>query len=142
MSAFHVTRTQLGAHEVAVLDDRERGRRVRIARRGATVLGLDVTHAGARRDLADGYRDAAELEHRSGSRFAVMAPFANRIADACYGFEGQPHDLQPGVAPEERAIRHGFVRDVDFAVAELAADGAGAQALFTTAAIRPAVHPG
>ena len=79
------------------------------------MLGIEVIHAGVRHDLADGYRDAAELEHRSGSRFAMMAPFAGRIADARYVFDGQAQDLQPGVAGAARASRHGFVRDVDFA---------------------------
>jgi aldose 1-epimerase len=142
VSDFRVSRARLGIHDVAVLDDRVRGRCVRIARRGATVLGIEVTDAGVRRDVADGYRDAAELEQRSGSRFAVMAPFANRIADARYTFAGAVHDLQPDSAPGARAARHGFVRDVDFELAGLAIEGHAAQALFTTAAIRPGVHPG
>lgn len=141
MGEFQVSRARWGAHEVAVLEDRERGRCVRIARRGATVLGIEVTHGGKRRDVADGYRDAGELEQRSGSRFAVMAPFANRVADARYRFEGAVHDLQPGAAPGARAARHGFVRDVDFELAGLGVEAHAAQASFATA-IRPAVHPG
>ena len=142
MCVFEVGHAWLGAHDVAVLGDRARARCVRIARRGATVLGIEVTHAGARRDLADGYRDAFELERRPGSRFAVMAPFANRIADARYVFDGISHDLQAGVMGGDRAARHGLVRDVDFNLAQLAADETAAQALFTTAAMRPGVYPG
>ncbi|WP_049620702.1 aldose 1-epimerase [Frateuria defendens] len=142
MGSFGASRTLLGPHELAVLEDAVRGRRVRIARRGATVLGIEATHAGRRVDLADGYRDVAELEARPSSRFAVMAPFANRIADARYAFDDHGYDLAPGVAGAERAARHGFVRGVDFALDELGADAASAWARFATGAIRPEAHPG
>jgi aldose 1-epimerase len=48
--------------------------------------------------LADGYRDAAEIESRPSSRYAIMAPFANRIDDARYTFDGQSHDSAAGRA--------------------------------------------
>ncbi|OZB61912.1 MAG: aldose epimerase [Lysobacterales bacterium 14-68-21] len=139
--AFHARHDALGSHPLAVLQDAERGRTVRIAHRGATVLSIEVTHAGARVDLADGYRDAAELEARPSSRFAVMMPFANRIAGARYRFDGVVHDLQPGVAEAERAARHGFVRGVDFRLEALTADADGAEAHFATA-LAPDAHPG
>jgi aldose 1-epimerase len=142
MNDFAADRSLLGSHELAVLTDAVRGRRVRIACRGATVLSMEVTHAGRTHDLADGYRDAAELDTRPSSRFAVMAPFANRIAQARYRFDGVEQDLAPGVPESERASRHGFVRGEDFHLDELHADAHGAQALFTTQAIRPGAHPG
>jgi aldose 1-epimerase len=142
MTAYQAERARLGPHDIVVLHDPARGRRVRIARRGATVIGLEQAWRGAVIDLADGYRDAAELDSRPSSRFAVMAPFANRIADARYSFDGLAQDLQPGVDGAQRAARHGFVRGVDFDIADVAADETAAQAVFTTAAIRPGAHPG
>ena len=142
MDAFHAERGHVGPHEIAVLEDSARGRRVRIARRGATVIGLEQTLGAATLDLADGYRDAAELDSRPSSRFAVMVPFANRVADARYVFDGQAHDLAPGAEGAQRAARHGFVRGVDFELAELGADALGARAVFRTGAIRPDTHPG
>jgi aldose 1-epimerase len=142
MAEYLAERARLESHELAVLTDVARGRRVRIARRGATLLSFEVPSAAGTRDIADGYRDATELEVRPSSRFAVMVPFANRIADARYRFDGETHDLQPGVEGAERAARHGFVRGVDFELAELSADTQSARAIFTTQAIRPGTYPG
>jgi aldose 1-epimerase len=66
-----------------------------------------------------------------------MVPFAGRVADARYRFEGVAQDLDPGVVGAERASRHGFVRDVLFGIEQLVADGAAARVRLTTAAIRP-----
>lgn len=142
MAEYLAERARLGSHELAVLTDAAHGRRVRIARRGATVLSFEVPSPAGTWGIADGYRDADELDTRPSSRFAVMVPFANRIADARYPFDGETHDLQPGVDGASRAARHGFVRGVDFELAELSADAQAARATFTTQAIRPGVHPG
>ena len=141
MARFEARRDTLGSHALAVLHDREGGRTVRIACRGATVLSLEVTHDGRTIDLADGYRDADELDTRPSSRFAVMVPFANRIADARYRFDGVEHDLQPGVSAAERAARHGFVRGVDFSLDALDAGVEAAGATFSTH-IAADAHPG
>jgi len=140
MSAFSTETAQLGTHPIVVLNDSHRGRRVRIAARGASVLGIEVTLRGLQHALTDGYRDAAELTAHAGSRFAVMAPFANRIADARYAFDGVMHDLAPGATPS-RGIRHGFVRDTEFSIIERQADEHAASVTFATA-IEPDMHPG
>jgi aldose 1-epimerase len=142
MAEYLAERGQVGEHGIVVLTDSSRGRRVRIARRGATLLSFEVPSTHGARNIADGYRDAGELDTRPSSRFAIMVPFANRIADARYDFNGEPHDLQPGVEGDARAARHGFVRGVDFDITELMADAQGARVTFTTNAIRPGVHPG
>lgn len=129
--------SRLGNQAIVVLHDRHDHRRLSIARHGAALLGFEVPFAGGLHDLADGYCDADEVRKRPGSRFAIMVPFAGRIADARYRFEGVTEDLDPGVVGRERASRHGFVRDVEFAVAELAASDACASVLLETAAIRP-----
>src|SRR5690348_3987330 len=139
MATYQAERTRLGSHELAVLTDAAHGRRVRIARRGATLLSFDVPSPDGIRNIADGYRDADELDTRPSSRFAVMVPFANRIADARYEFDGTSYDLQPGVEGAARAVRHGFVRGVDFELTDLSADADAARATFSTQAIRPGV---
>ncbi len=141
MTSYEAGRDTLGPHELAVLSDHARGRRVCIARRGATVLNIEQRLPGGMHDFAAGYRDAAELDTRPGSRFAIMLPFANRIADARYVFDGQAQDLQPGVPSGQRASRHGFVRGTDFAIERLEADLEGAHVVMSTA-IRPDMYPG
>lgn len=113
------------------------GRRVRIACHGAALLSFAVPRGGALFDVASGYRDAAAIRARRGSHFAIMVPFAGRVGDARYRFDGREYDLQPGVEGAARGIMHGFVRDADFAVAELVADSASASATLATSAIRP-----
>jgi aldose 1-epimerase len=142
MNVFSIELEQLGSHDVLVLRDVERGRCVRVARRGAALIGLEQAVDGGVRQLADGYRDAAEVESRPSSRFAIMAPFANRIADARYRFDGHAYDLQPGVEGAQRAARHGFVRGVDFDVALQHVDEAGAHVTFATSVIRPGKFDG
>lgn len=127
------------AVERALLDDQplvtlrdDAGRRIRIACHGAALIGFDVPRAGRSFDIAAGYRSAADVLARPGSRFAIMAPFAGRIADARYRFDGAQYDLQPGAAPGQRESRHGFVRDADFDVAELIAGAASARTTLST----------
>ncbi|KRF02195.1 aldose epimerase [Frateuria sp. Soil773] len=142
MGGFGTGRDTFGTHPVAVLRDDARGRCVRIAHRGATVLSIEQRLGGTCHELADGYRDAGELESLSGSRFAVMAPFANRIAGARYVFDGVGQDMQPGVEGAQRGIRHGFVRGVDFEPVDVGADEHAAWVELATSAIRPGAHPG
>ncbi|TPG11429.1 aldose epimerase [Rhodanobacter glycinis] len=134
---YGAERARLGDQAIVVLTDHTGQRRVRIAQHGAALLGFEVPLGAATQDLADGYRDAAEVTSRAGSRFAIMAPFAGRIADARYDFDGHVQDLQPGVTGAERASRHGFVRDVDFDVIALVADEGRAQVTLGTTEIRP-----
>ena len=135
---YTVERSLLQDQPVVILQD-DSGRRARVACHGAALLGFEVPRDGRPFDIAAGYRDAAEIGARPGSRFAVMVPFAGRIADARYRFDGRGHDLQPGAAPGQRESRHGFVRDTDFAVAQLAADAASARVTMTASVGK---HPG
>jgi aldose 1-epimerase len=137
MTRYAADHALLGEQKIVVLTDDEGNRRLRIACHGAALLSYEVAFGGVVQDLADGYRDAAEVAARPGSRFAIMVPFAGRIADARYTFDGQPQDLQPGVVGAERASRHGFVRDAAFDVAAMSANENGAQVTLTTTAIRP-----
>ncbi|MGN6192128.1 MAG: aldose 1-epimerase [Rhodanobacteraceae bacterium] len=129
MGAFDVAIEWLGTQPIVVLDDNARGRRVRIARRGACVLGIEASACGQRVELADGHRNATELTARPGSRFAVLAPFANRVADARYRFDDVAYDLMPGATGAARACRHGYVRDADFVLGALDAGEQAASVL-------------
>ncbi|HWU77512.1 MAG TPA: aldose epimerase [Rhodanobacter sp.] len=134
---YAAERSSMGEQPIIELRDRHDRRSLRIALHGAALVAFEVPLGDGMRDLAAGYRDAAEIVARPGSRFAIMAPFAGRIADARYCFDGQPQDLQPGVVGDERASRHGFVRGVDFEVGALDADENRAQLVLGSRAIRP-----
>ncbi|MFC5436612.1 aldose 1-epimerase [Rhodanobacter umsongensis] len=134
---YGAERGRLDDQPIVMLSDHAGHRRVRIAQHGAALLGFDVPRGDATQDLADGYRDGAEVIARAGSRFAIMVPFAGRIADARYEFDGHAQDLQPGATGAARTSRHGFVRDADFDIAALRADDRHAGVTLRTASIRP-----
>ncbi|MGH8171447.1 MAG: aldose 1-epimerase [Steroidobacteraceae bacterium] len=128
---YTAERSRMGNQPIMVLQD-DAGRRVHIALRGAALIGFEVPRQGRSFDIAAGYRDAAEITSRPGSRFAIMTPFAGRIADARYRFDGRDYDLQPGAPPGQRESRHGFVRDSNFEVTELVSDRGFARAMLST----------
>jgi aldose 1-epimerase len=115
---------------------------VRLARRGATLLDFHVPLGNRLRNIVDGYDDADALEALDAARFAVMAPFANRIADARYRFDGKEYDLQPGVRGDARGILHGFVRNAEFDLLSVDAGDDGARVRFGHGGLRPGAHPG
>ncbi|HEY6517623.1 MAG TPA: hypothetical protein VIY50_15890 [Steroidobacteraceae bacterium] len=135
---YTVGRSALEDQPIVVLQD-DGGRRVRIACHGAALIGFEVARGNRSFDIAAGHRNAAEINARPGSRFGVLVPFAGRVADARYRFDGTDYDLQPGAAPGKRESRHGFVRDADFVVTELTAEAAAARVTLSTSVGR---HPG
>ena len=137
MTRYGAEKALLGDQAIVVLTDHEDQRKLRVACHGAALLSYEMPVGGVMHDIADGYRDAHEVATRPGSRFAIMAPFAGRIGDARYHFDGQSQDLQPGVVGIERASRHGFVRNTDFVIAALTANTTGAHVTLATSAIRP-----
>lgn len=137
---YAVERSVMDDQPIVTLRD-DAGRRVRIACRGAALIGFEVPRGGRSFDIAAGYRDGAEIAARPGSRFAIMVPFAGRVADARYRFEGRDYDLQPGVPAGQREFRHGFVRDADFTVAALVADSGSARTTLSTSIRRLAGYP-
>jgi len=142
MTRYAIRHEHLGPWPVVALTDTESGMSVRLARRGATLLDFHVPLGGRLRDIADGYADAGELEAQDGARFAVMLPFANRIADARYRYAGKTYDLQPGLEGDARGIMHGFVGDADFELLSAEADDERARVRFGHDGLRPGVQPG
>jgi len=136
MTRYTAERASLGSQPIVVLSS-DASQRARIACHGAALLSLETPRNGVPFDIAWGYRGADEILARSGSHFAILAPFGGRVGDARYRFDGQSFDLEPGVTGSAREFRHGFVRDADFAVADLSGGDTSASATLATDAIRP-----
>ena len=137
---FRARTLDVGGIAAVELVDTHGSARALFARRGATLLDWQVTDRDERIALTDGYADAAELAAQDGVRNGVLAPFPNRIADGRYRFDGRGHDLLPGVAGT-RHIYHGFLRELDLAVARIGDGDDGADVLFT-GTIEPDAFPG
>jgi aldose 1-epimerase len=142
MSRFSIAHETLGQHPLVTLADAATGRRIQVARLGATLVRFEVIVDGRPRNIGDAYRDAHELANQKSSRFAIMVPFANRIADARFHFAGEDFDMQPGVVGAERAMRHGFLRTETYDVTAEEVQATSCSVTLTSRAIRPDVHPG
>lgn len=139
---FEASEGRFGGLDTLQLIDRSSGAGAVIARRGATLLRwFPAVGAGEPADVIDGYRDEAELVAQAGVRSGVMTPFSNRIAGGRYTFDGEHHDLLPGVPDPDRLIFHGFLRLLD-CDATVDIDGDTARVRLTSTAVRPGAFPG
>ena len=131
----------MGGLETLRLADSDTGSSAVVARRGTTLLSWDSAIVGG--GNIDGYLDEDEFRSQDGVRSGVMAPFSNRIRNGTYRFEGEQHDLLPGVADDgERLIYHGFLREMDCEVVSAEATDTDARVLLATRQIRPGTFPG
>lgn len=142
MSRYTIRREFLGQWPTVTLADSAGGSAVTVGCRGARLLNFKVPVAGELRDIADGYHNADALGALKGARFAVMVPFANRISDARYRFDGGTFDLKPDAVGDDRGILHGFVLDADFVPQKTESDDEHASVCFEYRRLRPGVHPG
>jgi aldose 1-epimerase len=142
MSRYTIQRELFGQWPVVTLADSAGGSTVTVACRGARLLNFKVPVTNELRDIADGYRNADALGALKGARFAVMVPFANRVRDARYRFDGETFDLKPGAVGGERSILHGFVLGADFVPQTLESDDRHASVCFEYQGLRPGAHSG
>lgn len=138
---YHVRKVVRGGIDAVELRDERSGAFAVFARRGATLLDWCVPHAGAMVALTDGYVSAEDLAGQNGVRNGILAPFPNRVAGGCYGFEKRNYDLLPGAPAGERLIYHGVLRQMDLAIAEVQERVVEATVLFT-GVLDPQAVPG
>jgi aldose 1-epimerase len=141
MSGFEVAAADFGTGKTLVVTHAGTGLRVVIAHQGATLLQWTRQLGGKPVELLDGYNTPAELETQDGVRNGVLAPFPNRVAGARYHFDNEDHDLQPGVADDERLFYHGLLRTMVPTLTDVVSSGASVSASFK-ASIRPGAFPG
>lgn len=113
-SGFEISEGRIPGMRTIVV--KGRGIRCEIAHRGATVLSW---RSGGD-DIVDGYRDEGEMEGQDGVRSGILVPFAGRIRDAVYTWNGHRHDLRPGFT--DREIFHGLFRDTLYELVDVTSD--------------------
>jgi aldose 1-epimerase len=143
MARFTVDEGRFGSLDTIRLTDPGTGASAVIARRGATLLSwIPAPGDGRPSDHVDGYLDEAELVEQAGVRSGVMAPFSNRIRGGRYPFDGETHDLLPGVPEPQRTAYHGFLREIDCTVVDVGTGESEARLRLATDAVRPGAFAG
>ncbi|MBI9116103.1 aldose 1-epimerase [Sanguibacter suaedae] len=116
------------------------GARAEILVRGATVLSWQAPWHGRTEHLIDGYDDDVDFATQRGGRSAVLFPFANRLRDNRYTFDGTTHEV--GLQfPVDKEVIHGSARMADWTVVEESASAERVSVTFAFS-IRPDDVPG
>ncbi|MBX2977189.1 MAG: aldose 1-epimerase [Ignavibacteriaceae bacterium] len=85
-------------------------------------------------DIFDGFRTPEEFDSGNGSRNWIMTPFANRIAEDSYTFNGKNYKLHP-IPPKTRVI-HGFTAMEKFEIIDSLVSEAYAKVTLKNSSIR------
>lgn len=101
------------------------GFRVEIAHRGATLLSFHTSQDHGDIEVLGGYTSRDSLLSGYASRNWIMAPFANRIPDGVYEFEGVTYTL-----PADRRM-HGLVAHEDWSLLEAVETQEGLMLIYT-----------
>jgi aldose 1-epimerase len=138
--SFSIYRRMFGSFETVILEDSTSGIQAEIALRGATLLNYSIMLENRLFNIIDGFKDEEELKAARGARSWIMIPFANRIPDGKYNFEGNEYQIKP--IPPRTQVIHGFASYLDYKIhsAELGRDSA--EVILKLDNIRPGVFEG
>ena len=112
MSNYSFTEGTFGDYQTIILSNDKTGAKIEVALRGATALKYLIPFNGAMLDILDGFATPQEMNESKGARCWIMAPFANRIPDGKYIFNGQELMLDP--VPPRNQVIHGFLSNIDY----------------------------
>jgi len=113
MSRYSLIEKQFGNLETVELKDDIGGTKLEIALRGAVLLNYFIPIENNFLNIIDGFLTSEELMHSPSARSWVMAPFANRIPEGKYFFNGIKHQFKTHPGKE---IMHGFAAYENFKI--------------------------
>ena len=105
----------LGELPTKILRHGPSGANVEIAIKGATVLSWQAPFRGELGNFLAGFTTQEAFESQSGMRTAIMFPFANRLANDQYTWDGVTYQV-PKQYENDPEVIHGFVRVADWEV--------------------------
>lgn len=120
---FGIHSFQEAGFDIIALQDLETGTQVEIIPSfGALLHAFKVKHATGNLNLIDSYKDLGDLEAnlRTSFKSVKLSPYACRMKDAQYTWEGKSYSIQKTLAPGN-AI-HGLLYDAPFTVTAQQAD--------------------
>ncbi len=133
---FYFEETLWDGWETLRFGDNLKGQHLHLALRGATLLDYQINHQGKPVSICDGFASGDELKYQGSARFFIMAPFANRIPNGIYRFNGQTYMLKPS-NPLYPKVRHGLAKDIDFRINKITQDESRLMIELITQEIRP-----
>ncbi|MBZ0199763.1 MAG: aldose 1-epimerase [Ignavibacteriaceae bacterium] len=140
MNRFELKESTLGKFKTIKLIDNSYGSQLEIALKGATPRSFKLPVDGKLFDVLDGFRTEEELEIGRGARNWIMTPFANRVKDGKYFFNGVEHILLP-VAPRDYVI-HGYTSHQFFEIENVETNDEFIKVVLVNRSIRPGVYRG
>ncbi|MEP7764819.1 aldose 1-epimerase [Sanguibacter sp. 25GB23B1] len=131
-----ITDGMLGALPTKVLVHGASGARAEILVRGATVRSWLAPWHGELAELMDGYVDEEDVVQQQGGRAAILFPFANRLRDDRYTFDGVTREM--GLQyPADKEVIHGSARVTDWTVVDEDASDPRATSITFAYSLRP-----
>lgn len=138
---YQVEQSTFGKFPVTSVKDTQTGAELRFSHQGALLLNYWIPLKEKLYDIIDGFATPEELETQGGARMVIMAPFANRIPEGTYTFNGETHTIVP-VNPLYQKVRHGFLKDIEFNLSVAKEFNHSFVIEFTSSDIRPGKFPG
>lgn len=140
INRFEVKESTLGKFKTIKLIDTVIGSALEIALKGATPLLFETPFGDNVFNILDGFSSEEELATGRGARNWIMTPFANRVRNGRYTFNGIEYQLQP-VAPRDYVI-HGYTSHEIFEIDSIETTDEFLKVVFVNRSIRPEVYSG
>jgi len=140
MNRFELKEAALGKFKTIQLIDNETRTKFEVALKGATPLSFDTHFDGKFFSVLDGFLTAEELDKGSGARNWIMTPFANRIRNGKYFFNGEEYQMQP--VPPRNYVIHGYTSHELFEIDNVETEKEFIKVALLNKSIRPYVYKG
>ncbi len=140
INRFELKDSTLGKFKTIKLIDTVIGTALEIALKGATPLSFLTPFEEILFNILDGFCTDEELAAGRGARNWIMTPFANRVRNGRYNFNGIEYQLQP-VAPRDYVI-HGYTSHEIFEIDSVETTDEFIKLVFVNRSIRPGVYAG
>ncbi len=140
MSKFIHSEGNFGKYTTTILGNEDTGASLEIAHRGATLLKFNIPYKGSQINIIDGFATPEEMEGSKGARNWIMVPFANRIKNGKYKFDGKEYQMDP--VPPRNQVMHGILSNVIYDLHKIESTENSITAIFITKKIRKDVFKG
>lgn len=140
MSKYSFQEGTFGKYPTVILKNNSNNEKLEIAFRGATTLSYFIDYNGNPLKIIDGFESPEEMEQSTGAKGWIMTPFANRIKNRKYLFNGKTFELESNFPGNE--VMHGLLSNVNFDLYKTDITQNSIEVVFVCKKIRPGVFKG